>query len=106
MGILQYNAKGTAKVGFTNFIHVNAIVADLTVLDIVETVNQVGNGGFSCSGGADKCNLLSRCRVEHNVVQYDFFISITEIHIVKNHIAGEFRISGGVICFMIMFPRP
>ena len=41
MGILQYDSKGMTQVVFFDLINVNAVVADLAILNIVEPVDQV-----------------------------------------------------------------
>ena len=59
MSILKNDTQGTAEVCLTDLVDVDAVVADLTILNIVETVDQVGNGGFTGSGGTDKGNLFA-----------------------------------------------
>ena len=41
MGILQYDPKGMTQVVFFDLINVNAVVADLAILNIVEPIDQV-----------------------------------------------------------------
>ena len=59
-GVLQDDAQGAAKAGFLNFVDVDAVIADLAVLDVVEAVDEIGDGGFSRTGAAHKGDLLSR----------------------------------------------
>ena len=47
MGVLQHDPKRVAQVIFFDLVDIDAVVADLAVLDIVETVDQVGDGRLS-----------------------------------------------------------
>ena len=62
MCILQNNAKRSSQVIFFDLSNVDLIVTDLTFLNIIKTVDQIGNGCFSGSGGTDKRDLLTRLR--------------------------------------------
>ena len=60
VGILQHDAKrGTQSVLFDG-LDVVAVVEDLTLLDVVEAVDQVGDGGLTGAGGAHESQLLAR----------------------------------------------
>ena len=59
MGILQYDPKGMTQVVFFDLINVNAVVADLAILNIVEAVDQVGDGGLAGTGGEYICWKMS-----------------------------------------------
>ena len=48
-----------------------AVVEDLTLLDVVEAVDQVGDGGLTGAGRTDESDLLARTAVEVDVVQDD-----------------------------------
>lgn len=72
MRILQYNAKGMAQVSFFDLVDVDTVVTDFSILNIVETIDQVCDGCFTGTGGADKRNFLSRGSVEIYVVQNNF----------------------------------
>ena len=43
VGILQNDAERAAKIGFFDLIDIDAVVADLAVREVVETVDQVGD---------------------------------------------------------------
>ena len=62
MCILQNNAKRSSQIVFFNLSNIDLIVTDLTFLNIIKTVDQIGNGCFSGSGGTDKRDLLTRLR--------------------------------------------
>ena len=85
MGILEYHAQGTAEVSFLNLIDIDAVIADLSVCDIVEPVDQVGNGGLAGSRGPYKGDLLARLREKRDIVQDDLVLIVAEIHIVHDH---------------------
>ncbi len=106
MRILQHDPQGTAQVILFDLVDINAVIADFSVLNIIKAVDQIGDRCFTRTGAADKGDLLSR-RCEHlNIVEHDLVIGITEIHIVKNNITGEFRIGDGAIRLVGMFPCP
>ena len=63
MGVLQHDAQRAAQVGFFDLMDVDAVIADLAVLNIVEAVDQVGNGSLARTGRADKGDLLSRTAI-------------------------------------------
>ena len=44
VGILQNDTERAAKIGFFDLIDIDAVVADLAVCEVVETVDQVGDG--------------------------------------------------------------
>ena len=44
MGVLQHDSERVAQVIFFDLVDIDAVIADLAVLNIVETVDQVGNG--------------------------------------------------------------
>ena len=58
--------RGTQSVLFDGF-DVVAVVEDLTLLDVVEAVDQVGDGGLTGAGRTDESDLLARTAVEVDV---------------------------------------
>ena len=60
VGILQYNTEGTTQIVFFNLCNIDAVVADLSFLNIIKTVNQVGDCCLTGTGGTYKCQFLSR----------------------------------------------
>ena len=87
MSVLQNDAQGPAKVRFFDLVDVDAVIPDFSVLDVVKTVDQIGNGGFSHSGAAHEGDFLTRLGKELDMVQDDFFIAVSKIHIVKHDAA-------------------
>ena len=87
MGVLQHDPKRVAQVIFFDLVDIDAVIADLAVLNIVETVDQVGNGRLSGTGAADKGNFLTRRSVEIYVVKNGLLRNLAEIDIIKYHVA-------------------
>ena len=52
--ILKNDTEGMSQVVFFDLCDIDSIITDLSILDIVETVDQVGDRGFSGSGRSDK----------------------------------------------------
>ena len=48
---------GIAAVSYTHLI--NAVILNGALLDIIEAVDEVGDGGFACAGGTDEGDLLA-----------------------------------------------
>ena len=106
MGVLEHHAQRPAEVAFFDLIDINIVIANLTILNIIETVNQVGNGRLSCTGGSDKGNLLSGIGIHFNIMQNHLVIRIAEIHTQKLHRTLQLSIGGGAFGLVIMFPGP
>ena len=81
MGILQYDAKGSSQIRLLDLIDIDAIITDLTILNIIETVDQIGNGGLTGSGRSDKGNLLTRLSIQLDIMKHDLIIIISKVHI-------------------------
>ena len=52
MGCPAARSERVAQVIFFDLVDIDAVIADLAVLDIVETVDQVGDGRLSGAGAA------------------------------------------------------
>ena len=74
-------------------------------MDIVETVDQVGNGSLPCSCRADKGNLLPLVRVEVDIVKDLVLIIVGEVYICKDDISDQFD-QFVVAVFPRVFPSP
>ena len=59
MGILQYDTQRLPQIRFFDLVNIDAVVTDLTILNIIETVDQVRDRGLTGAGGAYKCDLLT-----------------------------------------------
>ena len=67
VGILQNDAERPTQILFIDLVDIDAVVADLAVLDVVETVDEVGDGRLARARGADEGDLLPRLGVQGNV---------------------------------------
>ena len=70
VGVLQHDAERAAQVGLADLVDVDAVVADLAVGDVVEAVDEVGDGRLARTGGADKRDLLARLGKHGHAVQH------------------------------------
>ena len=59
MGILEHKSQGAAEVCLLYLVDIDIVVAYLAVLDIVEAVDKVCDGGLSGTGGTYECDLLT-----------------------------------------------
>ena len=106
MCILQNDAEGPTQVGFFDFIDIDAIIADLAVLDVVKAVDQVCDCRLTGPGGADKCDFLSRLRVQLYVVEYDLVIRVAEVHAVEYDVAAQLFVVDGAVRLVCVLPCP
>ena len=105
VGILQDDAqRGTQRILFDR-LDIVAVVQDLALLDIVEAVDEVGDGRFARASGADKGDLLARAAIEVDIVQHDLARVVAEIDILKDDVALELGI-GGCAVGVLLFPGP
>ena len=76
--ILEHDAQTAAQVRLADAGDVDAIVGDGTAVDVIEAVDQVGDGGLAGTGGTDKGHLLAGLGVEGDVVQDDLLRGVAE----------------------------
>ena len=105
MGILQNDAQRAAQVVLFDLANIDAIIPDLAVCDIVEAVDQVGDGRFAGTSGADKGDLLARAAIEVDPVQNSLFRHIAKINIGKGDVARQLVVGGGAVV-VGMLPGP
>lgn len=67
MRILQDNSQRTAEVILFNLCNVNSVVTDLAFLNIIKTIDQVGDRSLSGSCRAYKSKLLSRLCIQADI---------------------------------------
>ena len=106
MSVLKYNTQGTTEVRFTDLVDVDAIVTDFTILNIVETIDQVGDCGLAGSGGTDKGDLLAGIGKKFYIVKHDLIRVVAEIHAVENNGAFQRNVVHAAVCLMSVFPCP
>ena len=73
IGILKNKTDGAAKIILADLVDIDPVVSDLAVSNVVETVQQVGDGRLACAGRADERQLLARFGIQLNIVQDNFF---------------------------------
>ena len=87
VGILQNDAQASPQIRLFDLVDVDAVVADLAVGNIVEPVDQIGDGGLAGAGGANESDLLARMGVESHIVEDLLLRHIAEVHIVHGDVA-------------------
>ena len=87
--ILEHDPQGAPQVVLLNLLHVYAVVDHLPSLDVVEAVDQVGDGGLSRAGGTHEGDLLSRLGVEADILQDHPAVVVAEGYPLKPHVASQ-----------------
>ena len=85
MGILQYDTQRLPQIRFFDLVDIDAVITYLTILNIIETVDQVRDRGLTGAGGAYECDLLTGFCIHLDVMQHDLVIIVAEVHIVEYH---------------------
>ena len=106
VGVLEHNSQRPAEIRLFDFVDVDAVVPDFAVGNVVKAVNQVGDGGFSCAGGADKGNFLTRLGIKADVVEYYFVFAVAKVHMVQHHAPFQLGVGDGAGGFVGVFPSP
>ena len=70
-----------------NMGHINAVILNGALLDIIEAVDEVGDGGFACAGGTDEGDLLARTAIQVDIMQDDLARIIAKVYILKDDIS-------------------
>ncbi len=86
-------------------VDVDAIVADLAVGNVIKAIDQVGDGGLACAGGAHKGDLLARLRIDGHIVQHGLAFLVAKVHILQAHVALQQRIGKAAIGLRLL-PGP
>ena len=89
MGVLKHDAQGAAQALLADVPHVDPVVGDEAALDLIEAVDEVGNGGLSRTGGAHEGDLLPRLGVERDAVEDGLLRHVAEHHVLEAHVAPE-----------------
>ena len=87
-------------------VDVDSVVTDFAVRDVVEPVDQIGDGGFARTRSAYKSNFLTRFREQAYIVEHLFLRSVSEVHILQAHVAFYFYILGFRVTRSHTFPGP
>ena len=104
--ILKHNAQGVTQIRLLDLVDVDVVVPDLAVGHIVEPVDQVGDGGLAGAGGSDEGDLLTRLRIQRQVMEHHVVRRVSEGHVVEAHVAFQLLIGDGAVRLMRMLPRP
>ena len=83
---------------------IDSVIADLTLLNIVKTVDQVGDSCFSCTCGAYESQLLTGLCKEADILKDYFIRVIAESYILEADISCKFCIGYRAVCRMRMLP--
>ena len=75
-----------AQIIFFDLCNVDSIVADLTFLNIVETIDQVGDRCLSCTSRSDKRKLLSRFCIQADIMKDCLVLIISKGYVFKSYI--------------------
>ena len=102
VGVLQHDAQRTAQIGLFDLVDVDAVVADLAVLNVVEPVDEVGDGGLTGTGRADKGDLLARTAIQVDIVQDGFFRHIAKVYIGKGDVAFQLVVGGSAVVVRVL----
>ena len=87
MRLLQDDGHTSAQRLLLNVSDRDAVVKDLALLDVVETVDEVDNRGLACARAANEGNLLTRLRVDVDIEEHLLLRHIAKVHVLKVHIA-------------------
>ena len=87
--ILQHNAERPAQAGLGNVLDVDAVVRDLTIIDLVEAVDEVSDGRLSGARRANKGDLLPRLGEQVEVREHARSRHVGKVHGMEAHIAGK-----------------
>ena len=94
-----------AQVGLFDMVDVDAVIADLAVGKVIESVDEVRDRGLACARRADEGQLLAGLGVERDVVQDRLFGVIGKVHVKEAHVAAElYQFSAAVL--LRAFPCP
>ena len=105
VGVLKHHAEAAAQVLLLYLVDIDApVVAYLAVVYVVETVNQVRNGGLACAGSADKRLSSDRLSPHAYVVQHHLVGVVAEVDVVKHDFAAELLVGDGAVGLVRVFP--
>ena len=106
VGILQDDTHRAAQVCLFDLIDIDAVVTDLAVGNVVEAVQEVGDGGLAGTCRPDKGDLLPGLCIDRDVVQHDLFGNVTEIDVKETDIPFQLGIGDGAVRLVRVLPCP
>ena len=105
VGILQHHAQRAAQIRLFDLIDVDIVIADLAVGNVIEPVDQIGNGGLACAGSAYEGQLLTGMGVQGHIMQHRLFRYIAEVHVEHGDIALQLGVGQRAVAVGVL-PRP
>lgn len=75
-----------SQIFFPDLVDVNPVIPYFSILNIIKTVQQVGNGRFPGSRRPYEGYFLPRLCKNLNVMQNSLSFCIAKIHMIKDHI--------------------
>ena len=90
VGILQDHGDVLSQHVALDVLDVDAVDGDRAGINVIEAVEQVGNGGLACAGGADEGDLLAGLCVQGDVLQHGLLGHIAEGDVVEDDVALDF----------------
>ena len=104
--LLQYNAKRSSEVCFLDLIYVNAVITDLSILNVIKTIDQIHDRRLTRTRGTDKSNFLTGLCKKLNVVKHHLLVRISKIDTVKHNLTLQLHVGNTLIRLMDMLPGP
>ena len=105
VSLLQHHAQAVTQVALADVVHADAVIKDFAVLDVIEAINEVGNGCLASTCTTHKGNLLVRHGVNVNVKEHLFIRIIAKVHIIELDTTVDLNILVGTVCLRD-FPCP
>ncbi|MND61060.1 hypothetical protein D3C80_523060 [compost metagenome] len=84
-GVLGDHADGAAQAVLGDLGHVLPVDADFPTVHVVETQQQVDQGGLASAGAADQTDFFARADVQAQVVEYLTLAVVVEADLVETH---------------------
>ena len=100
--ILQHDAQRAAQVGLADHADADAVIADLAVGNVIESVDEVGNGSLACAGGAYEGDLLAGLCPQADVMEHQLVFTVAEVHILKDHAALQTGIGSSAVALRLL----
>ena len=81
MCILKNDTKRSSQISLFNLVYINIIITDLSVLNIIETIDQVCDRCLSRSRRTDKSKFLSRLRVQSQIMKQNLTSPFSSVYV-------------------------
>ena len=106
VGVLQNDAQRPAQIGLFDLVDVDAVVTNLAVGNVVEAVDQVGDGGLARARSAHEGHLLAGFGVQGNVVEHFLALFVGKVHVRHAHVALQQGVGHAAVGLVGMLPGP